>query len=41
MSIRKDKKTLQAHRALLADDPQLLKLYNDLTRLIQTRMNVK
>jgi len=40
-AIRKDKKTLQAHRALLADDPQLLKLYNDLTRLIQTRMNVK
>ncbi len=40
-AIRKDKKTLEAHRQLLADDPKLLKLYNELTRLIQTRMKVQ
>lgn len=37
-AIRKDKKTLDAHRALLAEDPQLLRLYNEFTKLIQTRM---
>ena len=40
-AIRKDEKTLDAHRALLADDPQLLKLYNELTHLIQNRLEVK
>lgn len=40
-AIRKDKKTLAAHRTLLADDPKLLKLYNELTKLIQTRMKVE
>ncbi len=39
-AIRKDKKTLDAHRDLLTNDPKVLKLYNDLTRLIQTRMKV-
>lgn len=37
---RKDRGTLDAHRALLADDHQLLKIYNEFTRLIQTRMKV-
>jgi len=40
-AIRKDKKTIEAHRELLAGDPRLLKLYNDITRIIQTRMKVQ
>lgn len=37
---RNDKKTLDAHRLLLADDPRILKLYNEMSRLIQTRMKL-
>jgi predicted short-subunit dehydrogenase-like oxidoreductase (DUF2520 family) len=36
-AIRNDSKSLDAHRHLLASDPQLLQLYNELTNLIQTR----
>lgn len=35
-AIRHDEKTLNVHRRLLFDQPQLLQLYNQLTELIQT-----
>ena len=34
---RRDTKTLDAHRRLLADDPNLLHLYDELTELIQKK----
>jgi predicted short-subunit dehydrogenase-like oxidoreductase (DUF2520 family) len=37
-AIRDDGKTIDAHRRLLAEDPQLLSLYDQLTALILTRM---
>lgn len=37
-AVRDDKKTLDAHRNLLADDPDFLALYNEMTRIIQERI---
>ena len=34
-AVRGDEKTLDAHRKLLAKDPDLLNLYNELTKLLQ------
>ncbi len=34
-AVRRDEKTLKAQRRLLADQPELLKLYNDMTKLIE------
>ena len=34
-AVRGDEKTLDAHRKLLAKDPDLLNLYNELTKILQ------
>lgn len=37
-AVRNDTKTLDAHRRLLANDPDFLSLYNELTKIIQERI---
>lgn len=37
-AVRDDRKTIDAHRRLLANDPDFLSLYDELTRIIQQRI---